>query len=66
MPALRRAAFIGPSTTWRTRATMNIPVTLKLRVTLAIMLTAAGLFVFGFAHGYGLELIMCPNECEGE
>ncbi len=45
---------------------MNIPVTLKLRVTLAIMLTAAGLFVFGFAHGYGLELIMCPNECEGE
>ena len=45
---------------------MNIPVIPKLRMTLLVMLTAAGLFVGGFAHGYGLKSSAWPNECEGE
>jgi hypothetical protein len=45
---------------------MNIPATLKMRATLLVVLTAAGLFFGGFAHGYGLDFGTCLKECEGE
>jgi hypothetical protein len=45
---------------------MNILGTFKLRMAFLVMLTAAGLFFAGFAHGYGLEICPGPNDCEGE
>jgi hypothetical protein len=47
-------------------ATMTILTALKPRMAFVVMLTAAGLFFGGFAHGYGLQFGAWPNDCEGE
>ncbi len=45
---------------------MTILTALKPRMAFVVMLTAAGLFFGGFAHGYGLQFGAWPNDCEGE